>query len=102
MLGPDTGGGAMLTVQVYLLEFMDTGPFDACEVLLSARVMAGWEKTVVVGGSTPRAAPGAVPRAAPQAPPGGPQTVVVTDYDEARAITVQVRGRTDAQGRVAL
>lgn len=78
----------MLTVQVRLLEFMDSSPFAACEVSISARVLAGWKKRVFVD------SPAGVPR-----PQGPPPSVVFTDFDDSRAIAVQAQARTNAQGR---
>ncbi|MEO5695799.1 MAG: hypothetical protein ABIQ60_01540, partial [Burkholderiaceae bacterium] len=81
----------MLTARIQLLEFMDSTPFTDCEVSLTARVLAGWEKRIVVGG------PDGIPRG--PRPSGPPETVVVVDFDEARAISLQGQARTNAQGR---
>jgi len=84
---------SVLSLRVQLLDFMDSTPYAAARVRLEVRVMAGWLTRIFV--DPPSQGPGPVPR-----PP--PNSVMVVQYDESRAIDLVVEGATDAQGRVTL
>jgi len=83
----------MLSLRVQLLDFMDSTPYAGARVRLEVRVMAGWLTRIFV--DDPAHGPGPAPR-----PP--PDSIVVVEYDESRAVVLAAEGDTDAQGRVTL
>lgn len=83
----------MLSLRAQLLDFMDSTPYAQAGVALEVRVMAGWLTRIFL---PPVPQPGGpVPR-----PP--PDSVVVMQYDESRAVVLNAQGNTDASGRVTL
>ena len=83
----------MLSLRAQLLDFMDSTPYAQAVVQLEVRVMAGWLTRVFLPDP---------PRPAGPAPRPPPDSILVVQYDESRAVVLGVQGSTDANGRVTL
>jgi hypothetical protein len=83
----------MLSLRAQLLDFMDSTPYAQAGVRLEVRVMAGLLTRVFLPDPPRPAGPG--PR-----PP--PDSILVVQYDESRAVLLGAQGITDAGGRATL
>lgn len=83
----------MLSLRAQLLDFMDSTPYAQAGVRLEVRVMAGWLTRIFLPDP---------PRPGGPAPRPPPDSIVVVEYDESRAVVLGAQGITEASGRVTL
>lgn len=83
----------MLSLRAQLLDFMDSTPYAQAGVRLEVRVMAGWLTRIFLPDP---------PRPGGPAPRPPPDSILVVEYDESRAVMLGAQGITEASGRVTL